>query len=47
MKYSSKRLKKEKSKVNKNESYNIERAIHLVKKTTSTKFNESIEAHFS
>jgi large subunit ribosomal protein L1 len=47
MKYSSKRLKEEKSKVNKNESYNIETAIHLVKKTASAKFNESIEAHFS
>ena len=47
MKTSSKRLLIEKKKINKNTLYHIKEAIHLVKATSSAKFNESIEAHIS
>jgi large subunit ribosomal protein L1 len=47
MKTLSKRIKQERSKVNKSDAYNSEQAISLVKQTASAKFNESIEAHIS
>jgi len=47
MKIISKRLKEEKLKINKTFFYPITDAIDLVKKTSSAKFNESIEAHIS
>jgi len=46
MKIISKRLAREKSKVQKI-SYDVREAIDLVKSTASTKFNESMEAHIS
>jgi len=47
MKTLSKRIKQERSKVNKSDAYSSEQAISLVKQTASAKFNESIEAHIS
>lgn len=47
MKPTSKRLKKENKKINKNKIYEIKEAIALIKTTASAKFNESIEAHIS
>jgi large subunit ribosomal protein L1 len=47
MKTISKRLRAEKTKINKTSLYPIAEAITLVKNTASAKFNESIEAHMS
>jgi large subunit ribosomal protein L1 len=47
MKTISKRLRAEKTKINKTSLYPIAEAITLVKNTASAKFNESIEAHIS
>jgi len=47
MKTISKRLRAEKTKINKSSLYPVTDAITLVKKTASAKFNESIEAHIS
>jgi large subunit ribosomal protein L1 len=47
MKTLSKRLKEEKTKIDKTKFYEVEKAITLVKNTSSAKFNESIEAHMS
>jgi large subunit ribosomal protein L1 len=47
MKKSSKRVIREKKKIDQNVQYNLDEGIKLIKECASAKFNESIEAHIS